>query len=330
MPESTQRQKVTRVLPPKEFFASSAMPVAMMHELPASQTNTPTYRIDTPPEGGVLNWQLGSKYPVKQWVFKEAIFAVDCIKRAVMNALRLATSSPARYLFAPIILVPNIYDWKGRLVRKAIEEFGDYAMIVFDRWGRLLPFEDEQGNQFGLQGIVINPQYYCTVAREVRRVGMEMAGDWTPGRQFVEAVCMTLEFDDAYRYRAQDLMGEMNQPAFLANPAKEATRIMRIAMQRGKGTEQKFQQFALAIPFLFRIGIIRKTMLEFFSKVDMTKLYLDTNDLYRCLIWGGWNFQGVPDIERVSIRLMIDAEWMEQERKTRETTNIPRSKPIYA
>jgi hypothetical protein len=168
---------------------------------------------------------------------------------------------------------------------------------------------DEQGNEFGLQGVRWKPQFYCDMVREIRRVALEIAGDDPVNRKFVDVLSMILEFDDAYRYRLQDGFGEINKNAIKANPAAELTRVFELMQNRGEGTGEKFGHFAKLIPIALKLKDVRSLINRFFEEADLKKLSLDEVDWYRCLFWGGYAFKGIPDQERASLRIMIDAEW---------------------
>jgi hypothetical protein len=311
--ESKTEQENLRLVPPKEMFEASALPVAPVHGIAKGQLTTPVYRVELPPEGGILSWHEGDRFPVKSWPFKEAIFAIDTIKRAIINIARLLTSSPLRYFAALFLILPRAV--KRGIVRKALELFTDYTSLVFNRWGQVIPMQDEKGNEFGLHGLSWKPQFYCDMVREFRRVALTIAGDDPVNQALVRDISMLLEFDDAYRYIIQDAFGEIDPLAVKEDPAKEVSRVISIVIERGRGTSEKFEQFAKLLPPLFMIRDFRELVDRFFAEIDLKKMSLDEIDFYRCLLWGGYRFKGMgSDQERISLRLMIDEEWQLKER----------------
>jgi hypothetical protein len=234
-----------------------------------------------PDEGGVYMYTDGCKWPERAWPFREAVFAIDTVKRAIMNTAKFCLSIP-RNIFSP-----------SKIVRSAIEQFTDYTDIVFTRWG-----------------VYWKPQYYCTSVREIWRVGMEMAGDDIVSQRLVKAICMILEFDSAYRYRFQDLMGEFSWSNYMKNPAKELVRVMTIGQSRDpNGTGPKYETIIRLIPWVMRITCIRNGLEYFFGYVDLEKLKLDEIDWYRVLVWGDYNFRGLTLNDRLEERARIDLEW---------------------
>jgi len=299
-------QDFVRVLPPKEMFTADEIPVVQKGAIQPGQLTTPIVHLHYPEEGGVHAYHEGDFYPHKSFPFREAVYAIDTIKRLLINTMKLLSSSPTRYLFIPFFLFPA--SWKKKVVNYALAQFTDYTVIVFDRWGRVLDYDDGNGHVYGLQGLVWKPQYFCDMVREVYRVGMEIAGDNQDYQQLVLTVCMILEFDDAYRYRLQDGLGEISMDALRKNPIQELVRILKVIQKRdGGGTVPKFEQAVKLLPFVVWSLGLKSIVIEFFNKVDLKKLTLDDIDWYRCLLWGGYDFRGVPIEERLSMRLMIDS-----------------------
>lgn len=299
--ENKQTTKETvRILPLPDMFEVYEGEHIETHAVGAQQLVTPTYRIELPEEGGILSWCVGDKFPFRGWVFKEAIYAVDCVKRLTINIIKF-------FIYLPKNLL------KRRVMRSAMELFVEYIDTVFDRFGRLMPLQDEKGTQFGLMGVYFKPKFFCNMVREIHRAGNVIVKGDELIKKLVRAICMIFEFDDAYRYRAQDIFGIVNKEALLKNPAKEIVRVLRIAKDRdSSGNGQlpaKIEVFIKIVPYLFWIRSFKKAFIEFFKEVDLEKLKLDEYDLYRCLLWGGWKFGGIEDVDRLSMRMMIDAEW---------------------
>lgn len=289
--DTAENQELVKVLPPREVLEDGGIFLygdPIIRELQISNYVT---RLDFPEEGGMLVYHEGDKYPAKGLPFREAVLAADVAKRSALNIVRFLASSPVRYFLPFALLLPGFV--KKAILRSAIERYCDLTDTMFVR-----------------TSAYIKPQYFCTMAREIHRVGMEIAGDDEAMKRFVMTVCMVFEYDDAYRYRMQDIFGEIDRERLLTSPASELSRVFKIGAERGSGTAEKFGDFARLIPFLFWIGSIRRPLMDFFASVDLDNLKLDDVDWYRCLIWGGYKFRGVPDDQRVSMRMMIDADWL--------------------
>lgn len=296
MSSPTEVEKLM-ILPPPEVLEDNGRFIYGDPRDTAGQISNEIIDVSYPEEGGILVHRKGDLHPSKGLPFKEAVLAADVAKRAALNLIRFATSTPVRYFLPLGILIPPFI--RRRIIRAALSAYADLVHTIADRASAYLV-----------------PNRYCTIAREVYRVGMELAGDDPAGQGIVRTICLVLEYDDAYRYRVQDLMGEVNVGEFLEYPVTEAKRILQIAAERGEGTAHKFQMLSKALPFLFLVKEIRAPVLEFFRRANIDALKLDEADWYKCLIWGGYRFKGVPDQERVSLRMMIDATWQLSNKST--------------
>lgn len=242
-----------------------------------------------PDEGGVYLYSETAKYPEKGWPFREAVLANDTIKRVVVNAIKFLVSIP-KNIFRP-----------SKILRSALELFTDYSNLVFTRWE-----------------IYWKPLRYCTAVREIYRVGMLMAGEDDVYIRLVKAICMFLEFDNAYRYRFQDLMGEINIESLKKNPKKECIRLLKLYRERDlsqKAETEKPAIFLKFLPYAFMIKDIRNAFINFFSQTDITLLKFDEMDWYRVLVWGDYNFGGKTVEERIPERQLVDINWFLDERK---------------
>jgi hypothetical protein len=234
--------------------------------------------VEFPAEGGILLHYKGFRYPKKSWPFKPALNANDTVKRFIMVCVRFIGSFPKNLLY-------------GRVIDSAIDGFTDFTDLIYR-----------------IHGVYWKPRFWCTMGREVWRIGTDMTSS-ERGIKFVKAICTLLEFDDAYRYYIQDGLGELNIDAFMKDPSRETKRILFIMALRKEGTREKFKSVAKVLPLLLYIPKVKKTMKEFFRKVDMEKMYLDEMDWYICMGWGGYEFAGHDDMQRARIRHGLDEDW---------------------
>lgn len=264
------------VVPPSEVF-EKGNPVALNSFDPTAT------EVVMPPEGGMLVYLTGCKYPKKSFPFPRGVQSCDIAKRGIINSIRFVTGLPGNIL-------------RGNVLRSAFVLFGDFTDIIFTR-----KMDDDHD-------VYLQERFYCDMVREIYRVGMILAGDDVPSIQFVKCVSMILEFDDAYRYRLQDIMGEYDRMGMMNNPRKEVVRLLKIAQQRDSGgTVGKFGSFIKIMPLLFLIPSFKNTVLRFFSLADVSKIKMDINDWYHTLVFNGYNFGGLNLQTRIDIRNTLDA-----------------------
>ena len=274
-------EETKAIFPPREVFEDEGLRLGHESSNPVQRDLPVAIGVEYPEEGGVLMHFRNHKYPKKGWPYKQAIQAIDSVKRFLICGARFIVGFP-KALFT------------GKIIDLVIEQIGDFSY-----------------REFQSQGIYWKPNFYCTMVREVYRVSMSLA-ETENEIFFVKGICTILEFDDAYRYFLQDLLGEMNRQAFLINPSKESKRLFDIAIQRGEGTSEKFAKFGKIIPLLLYFPRVKRIMRKFFSEIDMEKLYLDEGDWYYCLTWNGWNFGGRSLSDRLILREEVDEKWLKE------------------
>lgn len=117
-------------------------------------------------------------------------------------------------------------------------------------------------------------------------------------------VMMILEFDNAYRYRFQDLFGETNKEK-LQNLIKEIERIFKIYLDRELqykdlkdwGARGKFYKVYM-LRYMFYIPKFKKAFLKALEDVDLDKIKFDINDRFHFSFWRGYDYEGKNFDER--------------------------------
>ena len=109
-------------------------------------------------------------------------------------------------------------------------------------------------------------------------------------------ICAFLEFDTAYRYRVQHILGKIDRGILIINPIKELKRLFEIySKSEGGGFIQR--KFGKAIPILFIYLRFNKKLLkeiqETLLRIDVKNIKLNEADIY----WTqrvnyGYNFNG--------------------------------------
>lgn len=292
--EITQEElKMTEIAPPPVYFEDGGEGITRGMREDLSGINNVVVGIHSPAEGGILNYRKGDKFPSWGWQFKEGIVGADISKRAAASAIRFALSKPVRYFLPLIMLVPGSI--RNLIVKRALESYVDLTHVMFTRLGAY-PKE----------------QYFSPAPREVLRAAMKVANGDYLGERIAKTLAMVLEFDDAYRYRLQDVIGEADREILRSNPSKEIARLFRLMASRDSDNQARANGVAKILPWVMRIGIIRETVCAFFNEVNFNKLEMDDYDRYKCMIWPGYQFGGIPIETRLAMRSMIDSEWMQQ------------------
>ena len=237
----------------------------------------PTY----PEEGGIITFRSDfMKYPMRGYPFEEIREKVDCIKRAIVCVIRFITNKPIRYLIPFLAILPRGVIYK--ISYKALEEF-----ICFS--DKILYYD------------ILNPKLYCRSGREIYRVIKEIISrekDEEKRIMLIEALltlCMVWEFETSYRFRGQDIFGEIDKKSIMENPTKEIMRVLDIFLKREEIPPLKIKWRAIRF-ILFWLMITNKIpnniIKEFFSKLDLEKIKLDKADLCYAYLKVGYKFGG--------------------------------------
>lgn len=247
--------------------------VAEMKEipfLPSEQPGTkedgshdinPLEKVEFPSEGGVLTYMGGYPQPYKGFPFFEFVDKIDVIKkiqRATLSSLYHSLKKKSWWQLAPLILVPWLF---GVFVRSFIYSF--YRMV--DRFK-------------------IKPLRYCTSMRELHRCfSIEYYGEKDKEMRLMlrDLICMFLEFDNAYRFRFQDVIVELDKENLKKHPVKEIRRLFVIMSSRENTQEIKdtWKLVQYFLPLYMRLNkSLRVKMVSILSELNLEKMALSVED----------------------------------------------------
>jgi hypothetical protein len=108
-----------------------------------------------------------------------------------------------------------------------------------------------------------------------------------------------IEYDNAYRYRLQDILSETTKEKLTAKPIAEIRRLMKLMKERDDASIfNKFKKFS----FLFTLALLlpkyRKMFRQAVSYLDLTRLQFDEADRYWVSLRNDYKFFGKSFEER--------------------------------
>lgn len=246
--------------------------VAAMKEIPTLPSEVPKdvnalQKVEFPPDGGVLTYMDNFKYPYKGFPFYEFVDKIDVIKkiqRAVLSSLYHSLRARHWYQLMFLVTVPWVFN---DILRSFVYTF----FRTIDRFK-------------------IKPVRYCTAIRELHRAfsisfyeeskeSIEMRG------MIRDLMCMILEFDNAYRYRFQDIMPSLDKERLQKNPSKELSRMFALLASREKTQEIKdtWKLVRYFLPWYVRFNsAFRKTLIAILVNLDLEKVSLTVEDRCFC------------------------------------------------
>lgn len=232
-------------------------------------------RIEYPEAGGLRVYHEGHLQPTKGFVFPEAMQAINSVKAIVLSYLQIAKIWMMWPTVALIVIVP--WKWKIKTLNTVIEK-------------------SIRSLQFLVNPYLLKEQYYTEVTREFRRLitSILLSIGITENSTYVVAdiVGAIIEYDNAYRYRLQDIMSEGRQGHMIDNPRKELQRIIEIGEDREKTIKGKYRLAYQCIGILLLSKRIKKVVSHAFAKANYHDFKLDEIDRYHTLLRNDYDFEG--------------------------------------
>lgn len=241
--------------------------VAAMKENPPPPSELPQdphalQKVEFPEDGGILTYMEGYEHPYKGFPYFEFVDKIDLIKkilRGTLSSFYHSLKGRSRFQIALLAVVPWLFN---DLVKASIYAF--YRQV-----GRFR----------------IKPERYCVAIRELHRAMSVEREELTSTREMRlmvrDITCMLLEFDNAYRYRFQDIVSEIDKEALKRNPSEEIMRLSNLLQSRETTQEVKdtWTLFAYYFPTYLRFNkTLRTEMISIFTELDLEKMRLDVQD----------------------------------------------------
>lgn len=242
--------------------------VQEMKEIPVLESEKPTdtnalTKVEFPKEGGVLTHMSNHEYPYKGFPYFEFVEKIDLIKKISRGTLSgLYHSIKGRNKLRLLLMLPLVFIAKD-LIETSVRTF--YRLIERFRIKRIR---------------------YCDAIRELYRVfdnprANEDLRTLDLRLMLKDIVCTVLEFDNAYRYRFQDVIQELDKKAIKANTVKELLRLLDIMSDRENSQEVRdtWRLVKMGVRFYLRFDRKMLRMIgDILSDLDLSKTQLSIED----------------------------------------------------
>ncbi len=242
-------------------------------------------RIEYPKTGGILVHVRGGKYPKKGFPFPEAIAAVNQAKRLFIESIKVL-SSWQLFGLGFFFLIPNKY--QVQFIEKVLKSYNRIALSA-------------------MKPYILKGYYLCPAACEIglmvkvflSRLGV--SADVT--NDFASLVSAIFEYDDAYRYRMQDMASETNKIRLLADQFGEFKRLVALMAMRENDAylKGKIKMMFLALKVATVSKKVRFALTEAIKWADFDFLKLDVADIYWTNMRADYQYRGIPFEERVKV-----------------------------
>ena len=262
-------------------------------ELPSEQPkdNAALLKVEFPDKGGVLTFIEGHEFPYRGFPYFEFVEKIDYIKktsRAFLSGLYHGLKNKKLWL---ITLVPAF--WMAPIIVRV-------GVYVFSRM---------------IDRFKIKEERYSQAVRELNRVlSIPVGKDTTFQYQFRNLVCGILEFDNAYRFRFQDIIEELDKKAIRKNPAKELVRLFSLMQGReiGQDTKDTLTLFKLFVSFYLRFDGEMRKILANLAEIDINLAKLTSEDKWYCPSRSDYTCAFITRVEKLSDEELKEDQKLDQ------------------
>ena len=211
-------------------------------------------------QNGIQTFIKGAEYPQKGMAQAETIFFVNISKRILAEGLKLACTPSI--LFGLVIY--HITDKHS--ISKGIDLYNSIL------WKIISPY-------------ILKKEYMTGHAREMRSFTYnflkEIGIHEYQAYQFSSIFSHFLEYDNAYRYRLQDLLSETTKEKLYHSPIKEIKRLVALNKKRdSECVSSKIKAGGILLSLLLCIPKYRNAFKESLINLEFKDLQFDEVDLY--------------------------------------------------
>ena len=247
--------------------------VAEMKEVPIMESEkpkdiNPLEKVEFPPEGGVLTYMGGQEYPYRGFPYFEFVEKIDALKKintfivsGVYHALKKRNKI---FLFFEFLLLAPI-------IRNV------FWAYIFSYWRIVDRFK-------------LKTERYSKAIRELYRcfsVEGEKESEQIKDLRLMlrDWECMILEFDNAYRFRLQDISEEIDKESLKKNPVHELQRLLDILIERENTVEQKdkWRLFKKFVSYYLRFDRkLLRCVVNIITNLNIEEFKLQVEDKHYC------------------------------------------------
>ena len=225
----------------------------------------------------IYQWLQGAEYPQKGYPQAESIFNVNVAKRLMIQGLKYFS----KHLYA----LP--FTTKG--VENLLQSYNEVSLKI-------------------ISADVLNTSFLTSLSLELGKltttflynigISEKVAVD------FGKIIACMFEYDNAYRFRIQDLFHASTKEAMIKNPYKEISRLLVLSKERdSEGVSVKFRYIKPLLFIAFLIPRVKRQFIKTLELIDFSKLQFDEIDLYWVSMRTDYNFLGMEAQERADIYL---------------------------
>lgn len=243
-------------------------------------------RMEYPESGGQFAYFKDVPYPAKGHPFPEAIYAMNFVKRFSRNAVMGFAKKDMWKEGLGFILSSKKN--KIKKITRFLDLYNDIAKKV------VAPY-------------ILEERYLSTCAREIlvflNSFLIKLGISDSVAHEFAETFACQIDYDNAYRFRIEDIMSETTGELFIENPAREMKKLAKLLQVRDTtgGSLGRVDTTLEVFSYLMWVPRIKRAFVESIRESNFWNFQLDEADRYHVLLWADYNFLGKTLEERLKI-----------------------------
>lgn len=240
-------------------------------------------KVTYPPEGGIFAYFKGMPFPSKGFPTPEALHGNDIVKKNLRLILDMVAQKQMILPIAGFMLLR----WKTKM--KIVERYMQNMTSISNH----------------LQSAhYLKPDKYTPAAREVNKfVAAFLAAlgiSAEISERFARMIAVVIEYDNAYRYRFQDMMTETSKWLLIYKPRKEAIRLSKLIRDRDHThARDQFVKIGKLVSYALMVPKIRRAFDIAVMSTNTDDMKYDEADRYHVLYLGGYDYFGQSDAARM-------------------------------
>ena len=245
-------------------------------------------RVEYPETGGVFAHFIGMPFPRKGFFTPQAVYANDLVKRFLMSAVNILGTKAMTMPMAGFAILP--WKMKLKIIERALGEWTRFADYIYQ------PYYLKE-----------NRMSPCT--RELWKIGTkffkELGVNEAIAVSSARVFATMIEYDDAYRYRVEDLFSasfDVRSDA-MDYPRKYIKFMQKTYQERERWdvVKTKFNAVFKILNLALLHPKVKAAWRWAFFDADWKAIMLDAGDTYHSLSWDNYDFRGHTLVERMEL-----------------------------
>lgn len=225
------------------------------------------------------------KYPEKGFPDPLAVSLANKVKRVLKVSVDFFAYKWTVIAFFPFLLLP--FKFKIKILEKWLDGFSGYGRLTLDPR-------------------IMKPKFYTEFVRELLKFVelflLNLGISKVVAERTAWVVAEVIERDNAYRWRAEDLLTETTSEQLIKDPRKEIWRLVRMFNERERNSRKlgpfvkNLARLACLVTYHPRI---RKALNKTLRAVDFKNFQYDPIDRHAVMKYAGYDFFGIPYEARI-------------------------------